>query len=474
MVYVGANDGMLHGFQADVGQTNSGVEKLAYIPAAVFGNLSSLTDPSYTHYFFVDGTATVSDAYLSGSWQTVLVGGLNAGGSAIYALNISNPTSFTAANVMWEYTDINTTTGKSTGNLGLTYSQPQIARLNDGEWAAIFGNGYMSTNGHAILYIVSLTSGKLITSIDTKSSVANNGLSSPVLYDSNNDHIIDYVYAGDLQGSLWKFDLTGTVPGNWAVANGGSPLFTGSVNNATLNANVYQPITVKPTLVANSIGGVNISFGTGSFISIADMSNTNQQTFYSIWDNPKATAGTTLTRSNLTAQVLSTLTGSSSTSTSTSACSNDSVSNIQRAITNNTVDYTKVSGWYIDFISSGERVISTSVPLAAGILIASVVPSIDPCAAAGNGWLMDVNALSGGTTSPFGSTVTNFAAFQLNFGMGSTPFVLTSSTGATTIGVQSGAIGGGTTNNTANIAAPTGPVSPSVNGVSRQFWQQIQ
>ena len=103
MVYDGANDGMLHAFRADTGNGSSGKELFAYVPAAVYGNLSSLTETDYTHKYFVDGSPTVGDAYLSGAWKTVLLGGLGNGGKAIYALNISTPDAFTDAHVLWEY-----------------------------------------------------------------------------------------------------------------------------------------------------------------------------------------------------------------------------------------------------------------------------------------------------------------------------------------------------------------------------------
>jgi len=110
---------MLHAFRADVGNTDSGKELFAYIPAGVYDNLSKLTNPADTHKYFVDGSPHVSDAYLSGDWKTVLVGGLGAGGKSIYALDITNPDGFNANNVLWEYSDAT--------DLGLTFSQPQIA-----------------------------------------------------------------------------------------------------------------------------------------------------------------------------------------------------------------------------------------------------------------------------------------------------------------------------------------------------------
>ena len=173
MVYVGANDGMLHGFNASTSGADKGKELLAYVPGQVYSNLKSLSDQNYTHKYYVDGSPTVADAQVGGEWKTVLVGGLNKGGKGIYALDVTDPATFSEANaediVMWEFTD---------ADLGYTFSRPMIVKTNAG-WAAVFGNGYnntvatpdaaaVSTNGYAMLYIVNLSNGKLIKKISTQ------------------------------------------------------------------------------------------------------------------------------------------------------------------------------------------------------------------------------------------------------------------------------------------------------------------
>ena len=182
--------------------------------------------------------------------------------------------------------------------MGLTYSQPQIARLNDGTWAAIFGNGYNSASERAFLYIVNLSTGALIKKIPTNTAISN-GLSTPRLYDSNNDKIIDFVYAGDLQGNMWKFDLSGATSASWGLGNGGNPLFI--ARNSSIPAKV-QPITAQPTVGAHPSGGVLVYFGTGSYLTNADVSDTTVQSFYAIWDKPSAT--TTVDRSSLVRQTI--------------------------------------------------------------------------------------------------------------------------------------------------------------------------
>jgi len=264
MVYVGANDGMLHGFNADTGK-----ELIAYIPNEVYPRLSALTSPTYSHKFYVDGSPTVADAFFDNQWRSVLVGGLNRGGQAIYALDITNPASMDETKVLWEFSDnIDNDAAGDAGTefaLGYTYSKPAIVRLHNGKWAAIFGNGYnntvndgsRSTTGHAVLYIVDLEDGSVIRKINTKAGTqtAPNGLATVTPVDVDGDFIIEYVYAGDLQGNMWKFDLTDTTPSSWGVAYGTAaspqPLFVAkdSLGNP-------QPITAKANVGFAANGAV--------------------------------------------------------------------------------------------------------------------------------------------------------------------------------------------------------------------------
>ena len=161
MIYAGANDGMLHGFDAA-----TGVEKLAYIPSKVHLNLSALTSSSYVHQYYVDGAPEVADAKVTGAWKRVLVGGLAGGGQGLYALDVTDPGTFSetrAANiVMWEFTD------KDDPHLGNVYGKPVIRQMQNGEWAAIVSGGYnnsdsksgadtsVSNTGRAYLFIIFL------------------------------------------------------------------------------------------------------------------------------------------------------------------------------------------------------------------------------------------------------------------------------------------------------------------------------
>jgi len=437
-VYAGANDGMLHVFNAVDGSASAGEEVFSYIPGLVFSSnsgkgLHSLAEQGYSHNYYVDLTPAVADVFieiggLPAAWKTVLVGGLRAGGKGIFALDITDPTILVtetdvANNVpLWEFTH---------PDLGFTFSEIQIARLHNGKWAAIFGNGYNNDptgDGRAKLFIHYLDgSGTVILDTQAGSMVSNscshvdsdcNGLSTPALADLNGDAIIDRAYAGDLQGNLWVFDLTDTTPfnistpnaSNWGFAytdgsGNPSPLFqactsatctTTSPGGITVAAN-RQPITSKPTLARhpnrNSSGtapNILAYIGTGQYLTTSDNASAAPQSFYGVWDG--GTFGITprtspLTRSNLVSQTIST-----------------PVTPTQRILTTNTVNYNPAAsppstpeyGWIIDLPVNKERVIVDSFVIGDIMFFNTLIPSTSACSGGGSGFLMTVNMINGG------------------------------------------------------------------------------
>jgi type IV pilus assembly protein PilY1 len=250
------------------------------------------SNPQYAHDFFVDATPSSGDLFYNGAWHTWLMGGLGAGGSAIYALDITNPSAGTfaesnAANVVmgeWSSATINCINVASCGNnLGNTYGTPQIRRFHNGTWGAVFGNGYGSNSGDAGIYVMTInpSSGAATFYYLSTGVAGNNGIAYATPADLDGDRITDYVYAGDLQGNLWRFDLTSTNPGNWAVTPG--PLFKTASG---------QPITTQLVVAAGTVSGtlpsVIIAFGTGQRSQFTLTAGTTYvsgtQSLYGVWD----------------------------------------------------------------------------------------------------------------------------------------------------------------------------------------------
>ena len=284
-VFVGANDGMLHAFDAETGN-----EAYAYIPSVVMPKLRNLADVPHKHTYFVDGQLTVRDAFFGPSgkatengakWHSVLTGALGAGGKGLFALDITDPdlndeaaTSGTDIKVMWEYG----AAANSDEDMGYSYPKPVIAKFNDGNWYVVTGNGYSSGNGKAYLYILNIRTGAEVAKIPVgnANAASPNGLSSPALLDRNRDGKIDVGYAGDIDGDLWKFDFSDTDPDNWDVAYNGKPVFNGLAT---------QPITVAPQISPHPLGGYMLFFATGKLLSQEDLSNDDAQAMYGIRDN---------------------------------------------------------------------------------------------------------------------------------------------------------------------------------------------
>jgi type IV pilus assembly protein PilY1 len=401
MVYVGANDGMLHAFDA-----NTGVERFAFIPSSLLGRLPLLAKQTYEHRFYVDGSPTVVDAYVNNSWKSVLVSGLRRGGQSIFALDVTNSANFTEANAdgifMWEFTH---------PDLGYTYSQPSIVKLSTGAWAAVFGNGYnntdptfdteVSTSGNAVLFIVDLATGNLIKKIDTEVGFSDdptggerpNGLATVNPVDIDNDEVVDYVYAGDLFGNLWKFDLTSTNDNQWDVAykQGQSklPLFT-ACHGETCTASNHQPITVKPTVNRHPRGGMMVYFGTGKYLETEDKTAASSatQSFYAVWDKNAGDRSDIVTSRSL-------LRGQHVVYEGVETYGDSSYT--LRTTSKNIPNWSTHRGWYIDLPTARERSVRNPILRNGKIIFTTLIPLIqeDPCKSESEGWLMELDALTG-------------------------------------------------------------------------------
>ncbi len=286
-VFVGANDGMLHAIDAVTGR-----ERWAYVPSMVISRMKNLAINAlpFVHDYFVDGAINVST--ISSDTKRVLVGALGAGGKGLYALDISDSSrlapateSEAANNVLWEITPttLNNAANTSFANLGYTYAGPTIAKVN-GVDAVIVGNGYNNGGDYqAYLYIINAETGAYIAGIKAGTggtASSPNGLSTPVAVDNNNDGNVDLVYAGDLNGTMWKFDLAPATP----------------TAAALLTTNPAQPITMTPGVSRHPNGGYMVNFATGAMLTDSDMTDTTTFAAYGIWDGAPAANAVLLTQ----------------------------------------------------------------------------------------------------------------------------------------------------------------------------------
>lgn len=384
VVYAAANDGMLHGFRA-----SDGVELFAFVPNKTLGSLPLLLDPAYTHRYFVDGSPTAWDAYFGGTWKTVLTGSLGAGGKAVYALDITDPDSFDAGKVLWEYQGH---TAAEKDNLGFTLGAVTTARFPDGHYWTVFGNGYASTSGKSALYMVRVDNPSIVKMIVVGSG-PNNGLSTPLLVDSNNDRIVDLVYAGDLKGNLWKFDTSSAVSADWAAAYGAVPLFQAKDKYGT-----PQPITVPPEvgLPPQGATGLAVYFGTGKYFEDGDNITTSVQSIYGIVDTDGSSGSTdgaftgVSHRASLVQQAV--------------IFEGTVGDKIVRALSNNAVTYPDSRGWVIDLVTppyppgtpSGERVVSGAMLYMGKLVVQTITPSVSPCDFGGRSFMMLIDPATGG------------------------------------------------------------------------------
>ncbi|CAD0336457.1 pilus assembly protein [Xanthomonas hortorum] len=393
-VYVGANDGMLHAFNS-----TTGVEQFAYVPSSInFPDLGSLSAPTYSHRYFVDGPVILSTRVQTPN-RTVLVGSLGKGGKGLYALDVTTPSGFSANSVKWER--YGASGDAEAANIGLVQSRPFIARLNNGTTALVVANGINSTNDQAVLLVYNLETGALIRQITTAvgSSGAPNGLSGATGWDADANGSVDYVYAGDVRGNVWKFDLSGAAVASWGVANSGSPIFTASYPVGT--GSTLQPITANMTVALNPRTYETwLFFGTGRFMTVGDLTDKSGQSLYGIVDATTSNSAATLARSSLTTRSVR-VTGTQN-------------GFPVRGFEPNSILPTGSRGWYIDLVKpaanvggvgtlEGERIVSEAQLFSRTLVVSSIIPTASACQADGTGYINALDAFTGtsGTESFF-------------------------------------------------------------------------
>ena len=419
-VYVGANDGMLHAVNA-----NTGVELFAYVPGLVYDHLGELANPGYSHKYYVDGTPRVVNANgmvnADGDGIHLLVCGLNKGGKGYFALDVNDPTAMTVSNVLWEFTDAANDSGN---DMGYSFSRPVIVKTENDGWVVIFGNGYDSVNGEAVLYVLVLYDDgtiKEIKKIRTGATGAN-GLSEPAVIDLNSDGHPDFIYAGDLNGNMWKFDTRGDVS-TWNVYHqyGGSPMPMITVKNSS---GQVQPITNTPEAMmgcttTNHGQGLMVFFGTGRYLNHDDLVDTTVQSLYGIWD-----WGLIWEASDDIDTARGKFLGTLGTDRSlTQLGLGDDVGLLEKQVSLETFGtsawYTVNDeapiwydpwagavegnmGWVIDLPDQGERILEQPIVRSGVVIAVSTTPSSSPCDAGGNSTIWALDACTGGNpTKPF-------------------------------------------------------------------------
>ena len=357
-VYIGANDGMLHAFNAANGQ-----ELFAYIPGIInFGNLADVSRRDYEHRWFVDGPISVSSRPLSpdGS-KNILIGTLGRGGRGAYALDVTTPAAFTSGNVKWERNSTSSTAADD--HMGMLLGTPVLAKVRTGAStsAVVLANGINSRSDKAALIVLNMDDGSVIRQIDTSAyggPTSDNGLFAATGIYAADGKTLVYVYAGDQQGNVWKFDLTSSSPASWSAKK-------------IFQAKAGQAITGG---IATAIDARTnkrwVFFGTGSFMTAADGNDvtTNSQSMYGVIDD--IVTGSAYNRTNLVARTVS-------------------APDTQRWFQELTgVMMAGKRGWYVDLPDRGERIVQNAQMDGSFLVTASMMPSGNSCAdASGSGYI---------------------------------------------------------------------------------------
>jgi hypothetical protein len=291
VLYVGANDGMVHCFDAGTGE-----ELWGFIPYNLLPKLRNMyavdavnNTRYYVHDIYCDGSPAVADVQIGGVWKTVLVTGQGPGSGSIlgsgnitgavnyyWALDVTDPTN---PQPLWEITHTYKSGNKTYPSMGETWSTPAMAKVNHSgttRWVAFMGSGYDNVkNGSFSLgrrfYVVRLDNGTIISASNEVSQVNTASLSgaraaysypnivatipgSPTVVDLDGNGFADSVFVGDLDGRLYRLNVTGSNPAGWTPT-------------AIYTDYLYYPIITKPAVFMDPLEGgparARVYFGTG-------------------------------------------------------------------------------------------------------------------------------------------------------------------------------------------------------------------
>jgi type IV pilus assembly protein PilY1 len=445
VVYVAANDGMLHAFSAE--GTDAGKEMWAFVPSAVMGKLYRLADTNYpaSHLYFVDATPEVGDVWTGTEWRTILVGGLGAGGRAYYALDVTDPLNPRA---LWEFTH---------DDLGLSYGNPVIAKRADGSWVVIVASGHNNTSpgdGNAHVFVLDALRGPDRTTGQPLLQVSASAGGSPAgdtatpaglaklaaWVDSERDNTVKRLYGGDLRGNLWRFDIdatsaSGRVSRLAQMVAGGTP----------------QPVTAGLALAQITYGTSTypvVYVATGRYLGTNDLTDTTQQSVYAIKDPMDGSSwGNVRTSSSFVTKTLST-------------------SGTTRTVNTSSVDWATQAGWRVDLPTSGERVFVDLKLAGTALVVASAIPGSNSLcnSTGGSSWLYLFDTLTGGAVS--GRSIVGEAyaggvlmGVTVNYTADGTPVISARGSDGGTLGPQS--------------CTGCKPASASSGSLRRTYWREL-
>jgi type IV pilus assembly protein PilY1 len=402
MVYVGANDGMLHAFNGSLTGASAGTEAFAFIPNAVFSGpddpvstktdeLSELGNPAYSHRYYVDATAVAFDIdfnYAGGTkttttaansdWRSILIGGLGKGGKSFYAIDITNPAGMNteatvASKVLWE---VSVPT-----NMGYSFGTPTVVKTKKYGWVIALTSGYNNGNDIGYLYFINPSNGAVLETVSTGTTAPGMTHASAYVQDFT-DGTSDAIYVGDLNGQLWRFDLTATT-GSYP-----SPIKLAVVTDSAGNA---QPITTSPLIeIQPNTKKRFVMFGTGKLLDSTDITSAREQGFYAILDG-----NSTAFRAAVTSPVV-----------------RAGLMPVTNSTTGVTLSDTSM-GWYIDLGTGsgiGWRLVNNPTATDGIVAFASMLTTGDACSPSGVSRVYAIDFNNG--TSTLTDTTAGFASFS--------------------------------------------------------------
>jgi len=361
MVYVGSNDGMMHAFNAETGS-----EVWAFVPEFALPAFAAMADSFYCHKYSCDQTVTVADVKVNGSWRTVLTSGGGAGGSGIFALDVTNPSS---PSLMWQ---------EMLPNDKDYHSEIKVSMIG-GQSVALVGGGLDKDHLEASLYCYNMETGELLGEVllSVGDGVLRNMASRPALVDLTLDGNTDLIYVGDMLGSVYRIATNGNPkPDSWYVTE----LYEGD-----------QEVTADPVVAYAENGGINVYFGTGAYLEDSDLETLDQHSFVCVFDHHD---GNTVNKGQMVNQ------------------------------TSSINDLGSAKGWYLNLWNhDGERVTQQAAVVAETVVFTSFAPSEDVCVAGGISWLYQLRYNDGGRADDPDSDDSSGRSVDLGEGIASYPVV---------------------------------------------------